>query len=214
VALVAEGTSLLRALYQVRAQARANGRRFREELRAAEDPSLRTVLAEDSTAVLGVVLALAGVGLHMATGERRWEAYASIGIAVLLMYVAYRLGKDSRDSLIGEAADPALSRQVHELLLSQPEIDTVTALLTMRLGLESTLLAARVDLSPGIESEKLERALVRVKRTIAEKYPVFDQIFLDIVDVDSDTGDRQAADRLRKALDHAADTSDEDVVRK
>ncbi|MFE2426734.1 cation diffusion facilitator family transporter [Streptomyces sp. NPDC059373] len=203
VALLAEGASLVRALLQVRGAARAGGRDFRAELRAAQDPTLRTVLAEDSTAVLGVLLALAGVGLHWATGNRSYEAYASLGIAVLLMYVAYRLGKDCRDSLIGEATDPAVRQKVYELLMRQPEIDTVTSLLTMRLGLDSTLLAARVDLSEGIDSETLEEALVRIKQTIADEFPEFDQIFLDIVD--ASPRDRRHARRMRHALRQAAD---------
>jgi cation diffusion facilitator family transporter len=185
VALVAEGVSLLRALLQVRGQARAEGRSLRAQLRASQDPSLRTVLAEDSTAVLGVVLALVGIGLHIATGDQRWEAYASLAIAVLLMYVAYRLARDSRDSLIGEAADPELRRKLEDLLLAQPEIDEVTALLTMRMGLDSTLLAARVDLRAGIDSERVEEALVRIKTTISREHPMVDQIFLDVVDAGS-----------------------------
>jgi hypothetical protein len=92
---------------------------------------------------------------------------------------------------------------VYELLMRQPEIDTVTSLLTMRLGLDSTLLAARVDLSEGIDSETLEEALVRIKQTIADEYPEFDQIFLDIVD--ASPRDRQHARRMRHALRQAAD---------
>jgi hypothetical protein len=54
------------------------------------DPALRTVVAEDGTAVLGVTLALAGMGLHMGTGQVGWEAAASLAIGALLVCVAYR----------------------------------------------------------------------------------------------------------------------------
>lgn len=99
VALLAEGASLVRALLQLRG-----------EKGAARDPALRTVIAEDSTAVLGVLLAMAGMVLHMVTGDVVWEASASLGIGLLLVYVAFRLGKDARDRLIGESADPELRR--------------------------------------------------------------------------------------------------------
>ncbi|EPJ42799.1 putative Zinc transporter 9 [Streptomyces afghaniensis 772] len=66
------------------------------------DPALRTVVAEDGTAVLGVTLAIAGMALHMVTGQVVWEASASLAIGALLVYVAYRLGRDARDQLIGE----------------------------------------------------------------------------------------------------------------
>ncbi|MBB5125923.1 cation diffusion facilitator family transporter [Streptomyces albaduncus] len=174
VALLAEGASLLRALYQVRRQGGAgNGLR---------DPALRTVVAEDGTAVVGVTLAIAGMALHMVTGQVVWEAAASLAIGALLVYVAYRLGRDARDHLIGEAADPEASRRIRELLGEQPEIDSVEALLTMKTGLDTALVAARVDLMPGLDSERVEEVAVRIKRSIAREVPEAEQIFLDITD--------------------------------
>jgi len=87
------------------------------------------------------------------------------------VYVAYRLGRDTRDQLIGQAADPELSRRIRALLDAQPEIDSVEALLTMQLGLESTLVAARIDLVPGLASEEVEDVAVRIKRSVAHTLP-------------------------------------------
>ncbi|GGV64355.1 membrane protein [Streptomyces griseoloalbus] len=174
VALLAEGASLLRALYQVRRQGGAGS--------GLRDPALRTVVAEDGTAVVGVTLAIAGMALHMVTGQVVWEAAASLAIGALLVYVAYRLGRDARDHLIGEAADPEASRRIRELLGEQPEIDSVEALLTMKTGLDTALVAARVDLMPGLDSERVEEVAVRIKRSIAREVPEAEQIFLDITD--------------------------------
>lgn len=174
VALLSEGASLLRALHQVRRQGGgANGLR---------DPALRTIVAEDGTAVLGVTLAIAGMALHMVTGQVVWEASASLAIGALLVYVAFWLGRDAREQLIGRAADPELSRKIRALLKAQPEIDSVEALLTMQLGLASTLVAARVDLVPGLDSEEVEEVAVRIKRTIAETVPEAEQVFLDVTE--------------------------------
>ncbi|NEE54941.1 cation diffusion facilitator family transporter, partial [Streptomyces sp. SID8455] len=131
VALVAESTSLARALHQARGKTGA-----------AIDPALRTVIAEDSTAVLGVSLAIAGMSLHLATGSVVWEAGASLGIGLLLVYVAFRLGRNARDQLIGESVDPELHRELVGFLMRQSEIDNVAELLTMRLGMHSVLVAA------------------------------------------------------------------------
>ncbi|MEU3986006.1 cation diffusion facilitator family transporter [Streptomyces sp. NPDC026672] len=171
VALVAEGTSLVRALYQAHRQ---RGR--------VADPALRTVIAEDATAVLGVVLAGVGMILHMVTGNVAWEAAASVGIGVLLVYVAYRLSREARDRLIGEAVDPELSEEIHALLKSEAEIDNVASLLTMRLGMDSVLVAVRVDLAPGIDSEDVELACVRIRERITERWPQADQVYLDITE--------------------------------
>ncbi|MFF5475789.1 cation diffusion facilitator family transporter [Streptomyces sp. NPDC012935] len=174
VAFVAEGLSLLRALYQVRRQGGAAG--------GLRDPALRTVVAEDGTAVVGVTLAFAGMALHMVTGQVVWEASASLAIGALLVYVAFRLGRDARDQLIGEAADPEAAARIRALLEAQPEIDSVEALLTMKTGLETALVAARVDLVPGIDSEQVEEVAVRIKRSIARTVAEADQIFLDVTE--------------------------------
>ncbi|MER5525531.1 cation diffusion facilitator family transporter [Streptomyces sp. NPDC002677] len=171
VALLAEGASLVRALHQAR-----------REDRGLRDPALRTVVAEDGTAVLGVLLAMTGMVLHMVTGQVAWEASASLAIGVLLVFVAYRLGADARAQLIGEAADPELSRTIRERLAEEPEIDSVEALFTMKLGLDSTLVAARVDLMPGLDSEEVEEVLVRIKRSLDQEFGETDQIFLDVTD--------------------------------
>ncbi|WP_369193361.1 cation diffusion facilitator family transporter [Streptomyces djakartensis] len=174
IALLAEGGSLLRALYQVRRQGGAAA--------GMRDPALRTVVAEDGTAVLGVTLAIVGMALHMATGEVIWEASASLAIGGLLVYVAYRLGREARDQLIGEAADPEASGRIQALLQAQPEIDSVEALFTMKTGLDTALVAARIDLVPGLDSERVEEVAVRIKRSIANTVPEAHQIFLDVTD--------------------------------
>ncbi|MEU8469025.1 cation diffusion facilitator family transporter [Streptomyces sp. NPDC029006] len=174
VALIAEGVSLMRALHQVRGQGGG--------LAGLRDPALRTVVAEDATAVLGVTLALVGMALHMVTGQVVWEASASLAIGVLLVYVAYRLGRDARDQLIGEAADPELSGRIQALLRAQPEIDSVEGLFTMKMGLDSTLVAARIDLVPGLDSERVEEVSERIKRSLTHTFPDADQIFLDVTD--------------------------------
>ncbi|MFE8958214.1 cation diffusion facilitator family transporter [Streptomyces iakyrus] len=174
IALLAEGGSLLRALYQVRRQGGAGA--------GLRDPALRTVVAEDGTAVLGVTLAIVGMALHMITGQVVWEASASLAIGALLVYVAFRLGREARDQLIGEAADPETSGRIRELLRAQPEIDSVEALFTMKTGLDTALVAARVDLVPGLDSEHVEEVAVRIKRSIARTVPEADQIFLDVTD--------------------------------
>ncbi|MFD5836089.1 cation diffusion facilitator family transporter [Streptomyces collinus] len=174
IALLAEGGSLLRALYQVRRQGGAGA--------GLRDPALRTVVAEDGTAVLGVSLAIVGMALHMVTGQVVWEASASLAIGALLVYVAFRLGREARDQLIGEAADPETSGRIRELLRAQPEIDSVEALFTMKTGLDTALVAARIDLVPGLDSERVEEVAVRIKRSIARTVPEADQIFLDVTD--------------------------------
>lgn len=175
VALLAEGSSLVRALLQVRG-----------EKDGVRDPALRTVIAEDSTAVFGVLLAMAGMVLHLITGNIVWEAGASFAIGLLLVYIAYRLGAEARGQLVGEAIDPELRGRLRALLDAQPEIDNVATLLTMKLGLDSTLVAARIDLVPGLDSETVELVCVRIKKSVTGIWPEADHVFLDITEAPAD----------------------------
>ncbi|MFJ7966324.1 cation diffusion facilitator family transporter [Streptomyces sp. NPDC096324] len=183
VALLAEGASLLRALFQIRGKG-GDGMR---------DPALRTVVAEDGTAVLGVSFAIVGMVLHMITGNVVWEASASFAIGLLLVCIAFWLGSDAREQLIGRAVDEEQSGRIRELLKAQPEIDSVEALLTMELGLDSTLVAARIDLVPGLDSEEVEEVAVRIKRSVAHTFPEADQIFLDVTDAGAARSARRGA---------------------
>lgn len=207
VSLVAEGTSLLRAVRHLRGRARAHGRTLVREVARSEDPTVRTVFAEDATAVLGVLLAAGGVLGHQLSGSQRWEAGAAFAIAVLLVLVAYGLGRAARDQLVGQAVDPRQQQEAYGILAEQPEIDTVTALLTMRLGVDTALLAARVDLREGIDSERVEEVSVRIKDELRRRCPAFDEIFLDIVDADS--AERARARERREAVDRAVARQDE-----
>ncbi|MFG2662537.1 cation diffusion facilitator family transporter, partial [Streptomyces sp. NPDC048425] len=195
VALLAEGSSLVRALVQIRGNARRASRGMVHEIRAGDDPALRTVLAEDSTACLGVVLAIVGVGLHMLTGDIVYEAWASLLIGALLVFVAFQLASQSRDQLIGEAADPVLRSEIHEFLDEQREIDMVSTLLTMRLGTRSTLVAVRVDLVGGMDSEEVEEVLVRIKSDMNHRWPLADQVFLDVTEATAMDRARAAGER-------------------
>lgn len=191
-----EGASLTKALWQVRGEAKETGRPFLKQLRHTEDPALRTVLGEDGAAVTGVLIALAGITAHLLTGENAWEGVASLGIALLLIHVAYRLGREARGQLIGESLGRRVQQEVHTFLTRQPEIDDVTALLTMRLGPGSALLAARVDLVGGSDSEEVEEVAVRIKGDLARHWAELDHVFLDITDAGA-TGRRHARELHR-----------------
>ena len=94
-------------------------------MRDGSDPTVRAVAAEDATAVAGVLFAGLGTAAHEITGSVLPEALASLAIALLLAFVAYRLGRDTMQLLIGQAADPGLTAAAYQLLATEPtRIDT------------------------------------------------------------------------------------------
>jgi cation diffusion facilitator family transporter len=177
--LVAEGASLLRAVWQVRGDARHAGVGLRTYLRNSNDTTVRTVLFEDSAAVTGVVLALVGVALHNLTGERMWEGLASIAIGLLLVVVAYTLGRDNKGLLIGEAARPEQRELLRDVIVGHPEVEEVLELLTMHLGPNALLVAVRLDLQDDLSAAEVEQLSNRIDHELRHTVADVSQVFLD-----------------------------------
>jgi divalent metal cation (Fe/Co/Zn/Cd) transporter len=116
---------------QTRAEAREAGRPHLEFVRRSRDPTTKTVLFEDTAAVVGVVLALAGVAASQVTGDPRWDGVASLAIAVLLAGVAVGLGHQTYELLIGQAAEPEERRAIEGVLRRHPGVVAVGDLFTM-----------------------------------------------------------------------------------
>ncbi len=179
VAFLSEGTSWLRAVRQTRGEAKQAGRGVIEHIRTSSDPSVKTVAGEDTAALIGLVFAFFGIALHQATGNGWWEGVAAALIAVLLVVVGIALGNDVKGLLIGEAADPALRRDVTDYLGRHSAVDRVVDLLTMRLGADDVLLAARVDLVEELDANAVERISADIDHEIGERWPKVRHVFLD-----------------------------------
>jgi cation diffusion facilitator family transporter len=197
VAFVAEGTSWVRAVVQLRREADAAGRGFREHLRGSKDPTVKTVFSEDAAALAGILIAGTGIGLHQATGNRIWDAAAAMAIAILLTLVALHLGRHNMKLLIGQAADPQLRQELWDELMAVPEVDAVIELLTMHIGTDEILLATRLDLADGLDSDDVEDVSSRIEREIGRRHPEVTQVFLDATRASA--RERVRAHRLREA---------------
>jgi cation diffusion facilitator family transporter len=181
LAFALEGVSWRRAVKQVRAEAAAENRTVRRYLQLIDDPTVKTVFFEDSAALVGILLAFAGLALHDLTGDSLWDGLASVLIGVLLAGVAYLLGRTNQGLLIGRQADPAIVRGARDLLRSVPEVEVVVDLLTMVTGTDRILLCARLDFAENLTSTDLELASVRISAELRESFPDLDEIFLEPV---------------------------------
>jgi len=179
VAFLAEGASLIRAWRQTRREAADAQLPMRRFIPESRNPTAKTVVFEDSVAVLGVIVAAAGLGLEQATGSSAWDAGASIVIGLLLAAVAVALGRDTKGLLLGEAALPEERRALREAIERRPEVDELLELLTMAIGPEALLVAARVDLADGLDSDRIERVSSEIDRDLREAVPAVAQVFVD-----------------------------------
>jgi cation diffusion facilitator family transporter len=183
-ALLAEGVSLVRAVRQTRGEARASGLRTREHLRTSRDPTTKTVVFEDSAAVAGNVVAIAGVALHQATGNAACEGVAALIIAAMLVVAAVLLARDARSLLVGQAASAAERQAILAVLHSRREVEEVLQLLTMALAPDRLLVAARLDLVAGLDSETIEDVSTEIDRELHRRVPAVAEVFLDATDSD------------------------------
>jgi cation diffusion facilitator family transporter len=181
VSFALEGISWAQAVRQVRAESRAHHQTVVEFLRTTDDPTVKTVFFEDSAALVGLVLALGGVGLHQLTGSVLWDGIASLLIGLLLTGVAYVLGTANKGLLIGRQADPRLVYAVRDRLAARPEVEQVVDLLTMQLGTDRVLVCARLDFDDALGAADLERACVGIDADLRAEFADLDEIFLEPV---------------------------------
>ena len=151
VSFLLEGASWLQAVRQLRNEARRDETTPLNWLRQTDDPTVKTVFFEDSAALIGLLLAFAGVGLHQLTGSAFWDGLASVLIAVLLTAVAYILGGTNKGLLVGRQADRRTVYELRDALAERPEVEQVVDLLTMMIGTDQILRVcpARLRRRPG-----------------------------------------------------------------
>ena len=179
VALVAESVSLWRAVGHVRAEAHAAGRTMSEHLRLSKDPTVKVVAFEDSAAVVGVLVAGAAIVAHELTGDGRWDALGSIVIGGLLATVAIRLGRDTRDLLIGSAATPEQRAAIRAAVEAHDGVEQVIEVLTMAVGPDDLLVAVRADLRDDLTAGGVEEVASRIECDVRAAVPHVGQFFLD-----------------------------------
>ena len=148
-------------------------------MKASKDPTVKTVLLEDSAALIGLTLAALGVGLDQLTGQPYWDAGASIAIGLLLGYVGIGLGRYTKGLLLGESAAPEDREKLVKAIESHDEVEDLAQLLTMATGPESLLVAARVDLRDGVDAAQIERLSSTLREELPRVVPSVTQVFLD-----------------------------------
>jgi len=147
VSFVLEGISFLQSARQARGEADVLDRDLIEHVMATSDPTLRAVFAEDSAALIGLLIAAAGLAGHEITGSAVPDAIGSILVGVLLAVVAIVLINRNRRFLVGQQVDPRVRRATLQALLELPEVERVTYLRLEFVGPRQLYLVADVDLS-------------------------------------------------------------------
>ncbi|WP_116450740.1 cation diffusion facilitator family transporter [Blastococcus litoris] len=187
ISFVLEGTSLVKAVRQVRSSARRWGTTPRRYLRETSDTTVKAVTFEDSAALVGLVLAALGLFLEQVTGDPLWDGVAAIAIGVLLLLVAGSLAKANVSLLIGQSIAPGLQEELRQEILALPQVSDVPFLLTTVIGPGQLIVSAKVDFDDASTVADVERASDEAERRLVARHEGVRYVFLDPT-----RGDRRA----------------------
>jgi cation diffusion facilitator family transporter len=185
LAMVFEGGSWLIALREFSAK-RSKAGRARRSLFAAvqlsKDPTTFTVLFEDSAALAGLMVALAGVAGSEMLDMPVLDGAASVLIGVILCGTACFLAYECQSLLTGEAVAPEVRDNIERIALSEPYVVRANEVLTMHFGPSDVLVALSLDFVDERSAGEVEQAVSRIERRIKAEHPVVSRVFVEMQD--------------------------------
>jgi len=183
ISFVLESCSIALAIYQEVKEAHHEGLTFMQYLRESKDPTAKTVLFEDSAALIGIIIAATGLVLtdYQVGGEvgAYWDGLASIMIGLVLAVVAFVLARASRGLLLGEAANKKVLAKIQDAIEGHPNVERVQELLTMHLAPKQILINAHVKLRDNLVTGDILKSIEEIEDRIKRAEPKVEMIFLE-----------------------------------
>lgn len=148
-------------------------------VRRSKDPTVFTVLFEDSAAIIGLILALIGIAVAEMLGAPVWDGVASIAIGCVLAVVAVFLAYESQSLLTGEAAHPEVRAGIERIAAMTPGVVATNQVLTMHFGPREVLVALSLDFDDAIPAAAVEGAVSRIERSIKSEFSEVTRVFVE-----------------------------------
>ncbi len=180
IAAIADGTSLIQTMRQARREAAVWGARTIPFLAHTSDPTLRALAVEDSAALIGLVLAAAGLGVHELGGPASSDAIASLLIGILLGVTAIALARPLADLLIGSSVRPERLERARRILEASPAIDEILQLYAVHVAPQDAVLAAKVHPSAALDVDGLARSMDELDARLRSELPEIGEVFIDV----------------------------------
>ncbi|WP_445401559.1 cation diffusion facilitator family transporter [Streptomyces sp. LE64] len=152
---------------------------WKEFVRRSKAPELPVVLLEDLGALVGLVLALGGVGLALATGDGLWDGIGTLCIGVLLILIALVLAVETKSLLLGEAAGPDDIRAIEAALVDGTTVTRVIHMRTLHLGPEELLVAAKIAVPRNSTAGRIATAIDAAEARVRTACPIARVIYLE-----------------------------------
>ncbi len=176
VSFLFEGTSWLVALREFRARKGRLG--YFEAFRASKDPSTFTVLLEDSAALLGLLIALAGVVGAQMFNEPALDGAASIGIAGVLAVFAMLLARETKGLLIGEPAHPKVSGSILAIAAADEGVHCANGVLTVQMGPNQVVATLSAEFEDALTTPQIEACINRIETQAKAIHPEILSLFV------------------------------------
>ncbi len=148
-------------------------------IKRSKDPTIFTVLLEDTAAMLGLLIALVGISIAQYYDAPVFDGIASVLIGILLASVAIILSIECKGLLIGESASIEVTGKIENIIKSDPGILAVNETLTMHLGPDDILLNISVDFKEEMGANEVEASTSRLERLIKAEFPQIRRIFIE-----------------------------------
>ncbi|MFI1073734.1 cation diffusion facilitator family transporter [Streptomyces puniciscabiei] len=176
-AVIAEGFSFRTAIKESNElRGRLSWAQF---IRRAKAPELPVVLLEDFGALIGLVLALLGVGLAVLTGHGVWDGVGTVCIGVLLVCIALVLAAETKSLLLGEAAGLDVIKKIEEATVDGDTVTGVIHMRTLHLGPEELLIAAKIAVQHDDTAAEIAHAINAAEARIRAAVPIARVIYLE-----------------------------------
>lgn len=153
-----------------------------EAVRRSKDPTVFTVLFEDSAALIGLVIALTGILLADILEMPRLDGVASLGIAVVLAVTAAFLAHESQSLLTGEAVQPEVRAEIERIAKTGSGVVAINQVLTMHFGPHEVLAALSLDFDDRRSAADVEAAVAGIERAIKTAFPEVTRVFVEAKD--------------------------------
>lgn len=148
-------------------------------IRRSKDPTIFTVLLEDTAALTGLVVAIVGIYLSDALNMPFLDGVASIIIGCILAMVAVILSIECKGLLIGEAASRETLDNIEKIIESEKTVLSLNELLSMHLGPQDILITMSVDFIDGLKAEAVEQIISDLEKQIKSAHPFIKRLFIE-----------------------------------
>ena len=176
ISLLCEGASWWVAMEEF---GRRKGRLgYIDAFRQSKDPTTFTVLFEDTAALLGLLVAFAGIFSAVHFNRPEFDGMASIGIGFILAVTALFLARETKGLLIGEQASPKLEAAIMEIAGTDPVVEEANGVLTVHIGPDQVIVALSVDFKKDAEARGIQSYVNRIEKSLKSKHPEITTLFV------------------------------------